>query len=450
MSNSYLFGTSGIRGDATKLFTNQFCFDIGRTFAKFLEKNSLQKVIAVGSDPRESSPRIKSAIVSGLLYENSEVYDEGVVPIPAMNYLLIANPRYKGSLMVTGSHIKSYLNGVKFFVLKEEILKDQEKEIVSIYNTLKEDVFYKNIENNIFIETEAGEKYKEYLRVSKKGNYPKWKILVDPGNGAQSEIVPEVLSEFGLNVIKINCEIQKEILSRDTEVESEFTELKTKTKDTRADFAIAFDSDGDRVIFIDHDGNYISGDYIGALVSKHTNCSAIATPINTSQVIDKIGKRVIRTKVGSPHVVQAIKENNLDYGFEANGGGIFKNMLSRDGGRTAIELLNILAREKKTLSNLVGELPKYYLYRDKVEYRWELKDTIMEKVRKHFKAVKTEELDGVKIWTDNESWILFRSSSNAPEFRVFAESSDNNKANELISKGLSLVREIVNNYDNKS
>src|SRR5690606_21477222 len=101
------FGTTGIRGDAEKLFTDQFSFDIGRSFGIFLKNNNKYGDVAIGMDPRDSSPRIKKAIASGLIYEDFTVLDEGVVPIPAINYILLAKPHLAGSLMITGSHIKA-------------------------------------------------------------------------------------------------------------------------------------------------------------------------------------------------------------------------------------------------------------------------------------------------------------------------------------------------------
>ena len=145
---------------------------------------------------------------------------------------------------------------------------------------------------------------------------------------------------------------------------------------------------------------------------------------------------------GSSNVAK-MKEVGASFGFEANGGGIFADMLSRDGGRTAVEVLNILAARKGTFSDFVATLPKYFLARDKVEYEWSLKDKIIREAKEAFKGVKTEEIDGLKIWLSESTWILFRSSLNAPEFRVFAESKDKAEAEKLLKEGLELVRKMV-------
>ena len=120
-----LFGTSGIRGDDKTLFNEQFCFDIGRSFSKFLTSHRIYGSIAIGMDPRESSERIKYDIARGICYENRNVFDEGLAPSPAMNYILIADNTIAGSIMITGSHIRPDFNGVKFFIGSREILKEQ-------------------------------------------------------------------------------------------------------------------------------------------------------------------------------------------------------------------------------------------------------------------------------------------------------------------------------------
>lgn len=439
-----LFGTSGIRGDAESLFTNQFSFDLGRTFAKFLDNHKKKGLVAIGMDPRESSPRIKKAIISGLIFEKREVADQGVAPIPSLNYILKASSDYAGSIMVSGSHIKPHLNGVKFFAFEEEILKEHESEIEEIYSSLKEKEPYQDIDLKLVIyEERAKEEYVNYLIGKAKKPYPKWKVVVDAGNGAQSDVAPYVLKYLGLDVVELNTSIQENFLSRDTEVEGDFLDLQEKVKETKADFGIGYDSDGDRCVFVDEKGNFIPGDYTGALIASRTAKDSVVTPINTSQVIEKVCKKVYRTKVGSPYVVSKMKETASNFGFEANGGGIFSEMHSRDGGRSTIEVLNILAESKKSLSTLILGLPQYFLARDKVEYRWELKERIIEEARSKFKGVRVDETDGLKIWLDDETWILFRSSQNAPEFRVFAESNSKSKARSLLLEGINLVKDVI-------
>lgn len=441
-----LFGTSGIRGDARELFTNQFCFDLGRTFAKFLNLYSAGGVVAVGIDPRESSPRIKDFLVRGLLFEGRTVADQGVVPVPSLCYLLKSSRDYAGSVMISGSHIKAHLNGIKFFAFGEEILKEHEERIEEIYFSLKDKVSYDSFlpdDKGVLPEDRARDNYINGLVKQYNGSNTALKIVIDAGNGTQSEVMPYVLRRIGFEVVEINTNLQEGLISRDTEVEGDFKTLQKEVKKQKADLGIGYDSDGDRCIFVDDKGNFIPGDYTGALIAREIASDMVVTPINTSQVVEYVSKRVYRTKVGSPFVVAKMKETGAKFGFEANGGGIFSDMKTRDGGRTTVEILNIISFSKKKLSELVSELPKFYILRDKIDYKWELKDRIIEAAEQSFAGIKKEKIDGLKIWIDKKTWILFRSSQNAPEFRVFVESESYKKSRDLLNEGLRLVRNLV-------
>jgi len=439
-----LFGTSGIRGSAEDLFTSQFCFDIGRTFAVFLDSNNQLGPVAVGMDPRGSSPYILEALEQGLSFEGREIVDQGTVPVPALNWILKVTS-YAGSIMVTGSHISANLNGLKFFAFKEEILKEHEEEISKIYEKIKNEEKFRKRKIELKEENRAHEAYQEMLIGLADQPYPDWKmVVVDPGNGGQADTMPQVLSRLGIKILEINASLQGEFIARDTETEGVLANLQKLVKQKKADMGIAYDYDGDRVIFIDEKGNFIPGDYTGALIAKHGDTQKVITPINASQVVEYLGKPVFRTKVGSPYVVEAMKKNEATFGFEANGGGISEEiMMSRDGGSTTIKVLNILKNHGGSLSALIKTLPRFHLYRIKVDCPRELNQVIMKEAKKEFKGIRLEEIDGLKIWLNQNSWILFRPSSNAPEFRVFVEAEESKEAKNLAEKGIEFVKEVI-------
>lgn len=434
-----LFGTSGIRGDAEHLFTDQFCFDLGRAFAVFLTKHRQPGPVAVGSDPRTSSPRIKSALAGGLVFEGREVLDQGVCPVPATHYCLFSTPAV-GSAMITGSHIAAHLNGVKFFAFKEEILKNQEVELEDIYGRLRERQKFLRREVPDTEDNTGKTEYEEML-VRLAGKLPAMSVVVDSGNGAQAELMSRVLRRVGLTVYPLHDRLQDEFMTRDTETEDSFRDLQRLVRQKKADLGLGFDSDGDRVAFVDEKGRYLPGDYSGSLLAREADGRVTVTPINTSAVVESIGKRVIRTKVGSPYVVAAMKKHGAAFGFESNGGGIHADiMLSRDGGSTVIRFLQLLVRSGKTLSGLTAELPALFISKAKVDCPAKLNQIILAAAAKTYSRYRVERLDGLKIWLDKSTWILFRPSSNSPEFRVFAESPFKRQADQLVADGLELVK----------
>lgn len=439
---NHLFGTSGIRGDGEKFFTNQLCFDLGRTFALFLSSHKENGAIALGMDPRLSSPKIKHWFAQGLFFEKREVFDEGVVPIPAMNWLL-KKTSLGGTVMITGSHIQKDLNGIKFFAFKKEILKQDEGRIEKIYQEINRQVLPVEL-SQPKKEDRALLLYQKLLQSLAHPPYSNLKIVLDPGNGAQTPVIPHVLQKLRAKVIFLNSSLKKPLLARDTEAEEVFNPLQKRVLLSKADLGIAFDADGDRVIFIDKNGQFIPGDYIGTLLSKYNSTKVIVTPINTSQAAETLGKPVIRTKVGSPYVVEAMEKHGAAFGFEANGGGIFAEvMMSRDGGTAMIKVLNLIKDSGKNLTELILELPKFYLCRTKIDSPPDLSPKILEEAKKYFKGIKIEELDGLKIWLDQTTWILFRPSHNAPEFRIFTEAASKEKADLLNQRGFTLVKQTL-------
>ena len=444
-----LFGTSGIRGSANTLFTEQFCFDIGRTFIKFLRKYYKIGPIAVGMDPRESSPRIKKALFKGLATNNLELFDEGVAPVPSMNWL-IKKTEIVAGIIITGSHISPELNGVKFYAHGEEVSVEDQKNIESFYEQMKKKEKPPNLDAKTKQESRARDLYSQMLLEMIKDPLPKWKVAVDCANGSQSLVIPALLRKLGLDVIEVNCETEKNFIARDTDTDdkAEVEELKKVVVKKDCDFGIAYDGDGDRVVFIDEKGQFIQGEYSCSLIAKQSPGDTVITPISSSQVVDTIGKKIVRTKVGSPYVIGKMKEYKAPFGFEPNGGAISAEiMYTRDGGSTTMKMLILFSKFNGNFSSMIAQLPKFFMFRTKVDYKWELKDKILEEAKKKFKGIKVEEIDGLKIWIDNQSWILFRSSQNAPEFRVFAESVEEDKAKTLLDDGVKFVKDIIANNE---
>jgi len=437
-----LFGTNGIRGDAASLFTNQFCFDIGQAFSQFLQTKKLaKKVIVFGMDSRTSSSRIKSAVTSGLGQE-WDIWDEGIIPTPALNYFIKQHDC--AGIMVTGSHIEKNLNGLKFFVGLEEITKQDETVIEKLYFQIKQQTRYQPQKRLIKKEANARQVYTQMLVKLARSDFQGWQVAVDPGNGTQSEIIPDVLRKLQIQVLAINADPTKPLLSRDTEIQDAFPKLRQAVFDQQANLGIGYDSDGDRAIFIDDTGQPLTGETSCSIIAQYSPDPTIVTPINTSTVVEKIGKKVIRTKVGVLYVVAAMKKHGTNVGFESNGGFVSGEIFyGRDAGTATIKMLNLLKKTGKKLSELTAALPKYYIIKDKVDCPSKINDQILAAAVKKYQGKKIEDQDGVKIWIDPNSWILFRPSGNAPEFRVFAESLDQAKTQQLAQEGMALVKSVL-------
>lgn len=438
-----LFGTSGIRGNAEELFTDEFCIQIGFTFGMWLKSKGKQGYVAMAMDPRESSPRIKSRVANGLAAAGWEILDEGVVPVPALTYFVKQTPAVGGGVMVTGSHITANLNGVKLLVNGEEVTKTDEKEIEQLFATTKFPSM--KVEPIVKFDQSAQELYIELLKNLAAFN-PKWKIVIDTTNGAQTEIVRQLFSQLGMKYQTVNdFDIQSpHFVPCDTEFPSMFTDLIRKVLLTKADFGLAFDVDGDRVVFVDSLGRFIPGDYACSLLAREPEVKSIVTPISTSSVVDHLGKKVYRTQVGSTWVSAKMKEVGSNFGFEANGGSLNPEVsYGRDGGVTAVKIMNLIKKSNQTLTELYDSLPKLYLTRQKVDCPFAKYDQVLAAVRQKFASKKIEDLDGLKVHMTPDEWVLFRGSGNSPEFKIFAESPNEKRSLRLGNEGLDLVRSVI-------
>ncbi len=445
-----LFSTSGIRGSAETFFSNQFCTQLGIVFGKWLKSHHKEGDVAVAYDPRSSSPRIKDHFLIGLSQEGFEVLDQGVIPAPALAYFVRQNPHLSAGVMITGSHIQSDLNGIKFFLGNGEILKSHEAEIESlfIHNTFIADRLYEIRDTPPIVKNESTAKdlYIDMLVGLASLPYPKWEITVDTANGTQSEIIRPLFDRLGLTLrMTGDCDIQSPyFVPRDTEVQTSTVDLQKQVISTKSDLGVAFDVDGDRVVFVDEKGRFIPGDYSCTLLAQVEESESIVTTVSTSSVIDSIGKRVYRTAVGSPIVSAKMLEIGASFGFEPNGGSISGDLhYSRDGGATFIKLLNLLKNSGKSLAQLVDALPRYHMYKDKLDCPQDSYAKIYTTLSEKYQGKDQDKTDGLKVFLNSTDWILFRGSGNAPEFRVIVQSDSESKSHDLGLKSIEFIKSLI-------
>jgi phosphomannomutase/phosphoglucomutase len=279
---------------------------------------------------------------------------------------------------------------------------------------------------------------------------------MDFGNGVQSLVAPLIARKLGCEILVINGNIDGNFSARGSEPKMDnLNNLTELVKKTNADLGVAYDGDGDRSIFCDEKGIIHWGDKTGSVLSyyliknkKHQ--TSVVCPINSSLVISKIcknlGKELIFTKVGSVEVSHCMKNTNSIIGFEENG-GFFYGLLNqvRDGAITTALVLDMLSYYKQnpseitlTANNYVGVSDSgvslsciYQKFNNTFQYKSSLKLVNIEDIPKvldlcknHGSVKKIENIDGIKIWFDDDSWIMYRPSGTEPLLRIYGESDD--------------------------
>ena len=275
-------------------------------------------------------------------------------------------------------------------------------------------------------------------------------VVMDTGNGAQGVAAPYLVEALGCKLITINSVVDGAFPGRGPEPTPEtLGDLASAVRSTGADFGVAYDGDGDRSIFCDESGRVVWGDQSGCLVAdyvleKHPQGSVV-TSIASGQAIDAVarrhGARVYRTKVGSVDVSRAIIERGAVFGFEENGGCIYQpHVAVRDGGMTTALMLECLAAKGMAFSKALSfVVPTYYQAKAKVPAEGKKIDPVMKAVERQAGG-EIDRLDGMKIKTDERSWVLVRPSGTEPIVRIFAESDSQEDAERLVRKYVKVVR----------
>jgi phosphomannomutase/phosphoglucomutase len=447
VTGKQLFGTFGVRRTANDVLTPEFASMLAASYGTVF-----QGKIAIGGDPRTTTPMIKHAIISGLLSSGCDVVDLGILPTPAVQYAV--RNYYDGGIIVTASHNPPKFNGLKF-VDKDGIGLKEEDEIAIekfYFDKNPKRATWENI-GNLYHDDKIIEEYIEEV-LKRVDTYAikdaKLKVVLDCGSGAGCFTAPYILQKLGCDIITLNCQADGFFPGRDPEpTEPNLQDLIATVKDLNADIGIAHDGDADRTICIDEKGNFVLGDKTFSLVEKQmlkeNKGGLIVTTVATSSAIydiaDEFNGDVIATAVGDLLVARELKEKDGLFGGEENGGLIFPDFVyGRDAALSAAKILEIMAKDKKPLSELVAELPVYYSEKMKCECADDKKQEVMDNIANEVATLgyEIDTTDGVKIFKDN-GWVIIRPSGTEPIFRSMAEEDSQEKATELANWGISLI-----------
>jgi phosphomannomutase/phosphoglucomutase len=455
-----LFGTNGIRGVTNEDMNNELALGIGAAWGTYLKKTVSRPKVAIGTDARISNHMLKSAITAGLLSTGCDVVHIGVVPTPTLQYT-VKEKDFNSGVIITASHNPPQFNGIKGISSDgAEFSKDQEEEIERIYFDKSYSLAdWKNV-GKLSSWDGAIDLYISGILASVDVDLIKKKqfhIVLDCGNGAGSLVAPILLKKLGCKITELYCELDGMFPGHNSEpLPENLGDLINTVTRVGADLGVAQDGDADRAIFIDENGTYLHGDktlaLAGKYITKQKKGGISVTPVTTSSVFEDVvienSGEVIYTRVGSPMVARVMIERNAVFGGEENGGLIFPEMqYCRDSAMSIAKILEIMAKENKTLSQLIEEIPRYEVYKTKLpcpnDKKEKVMKTLVEQTKDDNNVIKVDETDGIKLYV-KDGWVLMRPSGTEPIFRVYSESKDRNRAEELALTYKKLTEEIIN------
>lgn len=368
MARKY-FGTDGIRGLVGEgVITPQFFLHLGWAVGKVLAQQNGEKsggLVLIGKDTRISGYMFESALEAGLISAGVDVGLLGPMPTPAIAYLTRTFQASAG-IVISASHNPYTDNGIKLFNTDGTKLADEVE--LAIEDQLDRAMTTSSKLGKARRIADAEGRYIEFC----KGSLP-WgfnlrglNIVVDCANGATYEVAPKVFSELGANVIPIA--IKPDGLNINLDCGStKLNQLQKHVLETGADMGIAFDGDGDRVMFVDEKGEVLDGDQLLFIIASHKQknggCSGVVGTLMSNFGFElglkNQGIPFERAKVGDRYVIEAMKNNNWQVGGESSGHIVCSDVTTTgDGIIAALQVLLAFKAEAQSLHQLKLRMQK--------------------------------------------------------------------------------------------
>ncbi len=436
-----IISVSGIRGIIGQGLSPQVACDFGCAFGTYLEGGR----VVLGRDTRPSGPMVTSALTAGLTACGCEVLDLGVVSTPGVA-LMTRRLGAAGGVVITASHNPQAWNGIKFLSADGWAFPPE------VANRLRE--LY---ETKAFALTDATgtgraaeqpgthEHHVEAVvgaidadRIRRAA----FRVVLDSINGAGGEGGAVLLERLGCELIHINAEPSGVFAHPPEPVADHLDGLCEAVRRHGAHVGLAQDPDADRLALVDENGTYIGEEYTLALAARHVMShrpGPAAANLSTSRMIDEVarsagGQTVHRTPVGEAHVARAVLENDCVIGGEGNGGVIDPRVVPvRDSFAAAGLILDLLASTGKSLSQLVQEIPRFTMVKQKFPCDGAKIAQVLDEVRRAFADEDLNDADGVRIdWP--EGWVHVRGSNTEPIMRIIAEAHDQPTVDDLVAR----------------
>lgn len=445
-----MFGTDGVRGVAGSELTIELATKLGQAGAYVLTKEQEhQATIIVGCDTRISGGMLASALMAGICSVGANAIFVGVMPTPAIAYLTRKH-KVDAGVVISASHNPMEFNGIKFFNGEGYKLSDElEDEIEALIRNNMKDV-------NLPIGSGVGkidyrfdlrDEYIEFMKKCVPVDLTGMKIVVDCAEGAAHYTSVKTLKDLGADLVAIHTEPDGTNINANCG-STHMDELKARVVYENAAIGIAFDGDADRMLAVDEKGELVDGDQIMAIcgtymkqkgtLKKNTIVVTVMTNLGFSLMGEREGIHVEKTKVGDRYVLENMREHGYNIGGEQSGHVIFlDDNTTGDGLLSALHLLEVMVKTKKTLSELasVMEVLPQALVNAKVPNH--KKDNFMDYQEIADAVAKLEQK------FNGEGRVLIRPSGTEPLVRVMIEGKDQKVIDEEAKKLAELITKIM-------
>ena len=444
-----LFGTDGARGIANTEISCELALKIGRATAMVLgESNQNKKLkILVGTDTRISADMLSCAIAAGFCSVGCDVLQLGVVPTPAVAFL-VKEYSYDAGVMISASHNPCEYNGIKIFRSNGYKLPDEMEE--KIEAIILDEIMPPPLKVGaqvgcITSGRNAVKDYIHHIESTAVAHFYGMRIAIDCANGSASETANELFRRLGAECTVFNNRPDGENINKNcgsTHIEV----LQQYVKDNGFDLGFAFDGDADRLLCVDSDGALVDGDKIMAICAKamkdagrlnaNTLVATVMSNMGLFEFCDKNGIRCEKTKVGDRYVLERMLEKGYHIGGEQSGHVIFlDHATTGDGQLTAVQLLNVIRSSGKSLKELASEIEIFPQVLNNV------KVSSLGKLRLFEDEDINIAIEEAKKELGNNGRVLVRASGTEPLVRVMVEGRDEVQIHRIAAQIAEVVRE---------
>ena len=437
------FGTDGVRGSIDNEVNPESVLKLGHAAGRHFKKRGINTLV-IGKDTRISGYMLESALQAGIISSGVNVRLVGPMPTPAISYLVSTFKGHAG-VVISASHNSFEDNGIKFFDENGEKLSiENEREIEKFAEEAYEFVHPENLGKAARISDAKG-RYIEFCKntLSEDISFSGLSLVIDSANGAAYEVAPKVFKELGAEVYSIADSPDGLNINKDCG-STNINFLKDEVLSKNADFGIALDGDGDRLIIIDSNGRELDGDDILYVIAKnkfeskiHLGVKGVVGTHMTNKGLEKAfndeGIELVRSDIGDKYVLQKLNELNWTLGGEQSGHILCLDKSNTgDGIIAAIQFLQSIVVLNKTIPELLSEFKKYPQILTNVK----VKDG--NKVLKNKKLQKAQKKSEELLETF-DGRVLIRKSGTEHKIRIMVESN----SQEATSEQSVLLTELV-------
>lgn len=451
-----LFGTDGIRGIANVDLTCDLATKVGRAMAYVLLKSENENpTVIIGKDTRLSSDMLECALAAGLCSVGVNVISLGVVPTPAVAFL-VRKYNANAGIMISASHNPYQFNGIKIFQGDGYKLSDSlELEIEKIIENFDALNFSNQNIGTVEKKDDAIYDYIDYIKGTINNNLSGLKVAFDCSNGSASRSCYEIFSSLGVRCFMLNDKPNGKNINENCG-SVHVKGLIDFVKENRMDAGIAFDGDADRCLAVDNKGNLFDGDFIMAICARNlksknklkrdTVVGTVMTNMGFIKFCRENNLNFVASDVGDRYVLEKMRESNYNFGGEQSGHVIFLDYSTTgDGQLTAVQLLNILKETGGKLSDFNLLISKYPQIIINVEVSNEGKrsfannEIVKDCIDKANEKLSIKDTDGMPIGR-----ILVRPSGTEPLIRVMLEGNDEKFIKTIGNEVAECIRENIN------